>query len=113
MLEQIFLKVIDMSLAASLIILIVFLARVLLKRFPKYISYMLWSVVLFKLLCPFTFETKISIVPDLKSAFYEYALEKDDVVTETAGNFACQCRVSQLPLPEYCCFGGRPLFVKG
>lgn len=88
MLEQIFLKVIDMSLAASLIILIVFLARVLLKRFPKYISYMLWSVVLFRLLCPFTFESKISLVPDLKPTFYEYVLEKDGVLTEASEDFA-------------------------
>ena len=77
MLEQIFSKVVDMSLGAGMIIIIVFIVRLLLKRFPKYITYMLWSVVLFRLLCPFTFESKISIVPDLKPAFYEYALEKE------------------------------------
>lgn len=41
MLEQIFLKVMDMSRTASLIIVVVFLVRILLKRFPKYLSYML------------------------------------------------------------------------
>ena len=88
MLEQIFSKVVDMSLGAGMIIIIVFIVRLLLKRFPKYITYMLWSVVLFRLLCPFTFESKISIVPDLKPAFYEYALEKDDVLAEASGDFA-------------------------
>nr|WP_304711246.1 hypothetical protein [uncultured Acetatifactor sp.] len=49
MLEQIFLKVLDMSRAASMIIVVVFFVRILLKRFHKYISYLLWSVVLFRL----------------------------------------------------------------
>lgn len=77
MLEQIFLKVIDMSRAASMVIVIVFLARILLKRFPKYISYMLWGVVFFRLLCPVTLESEISPVPKLKPAFYDYISERD------------------------------------
>ncbi len=88
MLERIFLKVIDMNRAASLIIVIVFIARMLLKRFPKYISYMLWSVVIFRLLCPVTPELKISPVPNLKPIFYEYETEKDAVSAEETGGFA-------------------------
>lgn len=88
MLEQIFLKVMDMSRAASFIIAIVFILRILLKKFPKYISYMLWSVVLFRLLCPFTLETRISPVPDLKPVFSEYTSEKSDVITEGSSNAA-------------------------
>ena len=76
MLEQIFLKVIDMSLSASIIIGIVILARILLKRFPKFISYMLWSVVLFRLLCPVIPKSEISLIPDLRPVFYAYRLEK-------------------------------------
>lgn len=79
MLEQIFLKVIDMSLSASLIIVVVFLVRILLKRFPKFISYMLWSVVLFRLLCPVALRFAFSPVPELEPVFYEYRLEKEAV----------------------------------
>ena len=86
MLEQIFLKVIDMSLAASIVIAAVFIVRILLKRFPKYISYMLWSVVLFRLLCPVTLESAISPVPNLKPAFYEYTSEKNDISTAGQGD---------------------------
>ncbi len=82
MLEQIFLKVINMSLSASMIIVVVFLARILLKRFPKFISYMLWSVVLFRLLCPVALRFAFSPVPELEPVFHEYRLEKDAV---TAG----------------------------
>lgn len=49
---------------------------------------MLWSVVLFRLLCPVTFGSKISLVPDLKPTFYEYVLEKDGVLTEASEDFA-------------------------
>ncbi|MCM1102571.1 MAG: hypothetical protein NC409_00575 [Clostridium sp.] len=72
MLEQLFLKVIEMSRAAGIIIVVVVLVRMLLKQFPKYISYLLWSVVLFRLLCPFTLESGISPVPNLEPVFEEY-----------------------------------------
>ncbi len=85
MLEQIFQKVIDMSWEASIIIVVVFIVRILLKRFPKYISYMLWSVVLFRLLCPVTLESEISPIPNLEPVYYEYTLEKDAVTTENSG----------------------------
>ena len=76
MIEQIFLKVMDMSWSAGMIIAVVLIVRVFLKRFPKFISYMLWSVVFFRLLCPVTIESEISPVPDLSPAFYEYKPEK-------------------------------------
>lgn len=82
MLEQIFLKVLDMSWEAGIVIVIVSIVRILLKRFPKYLSYMLWSVVLFRLLCPVTFELPISPVPNLEPVFYEYLSEKDAVPIE-------------------------------
>ena len=77
MLQQIFLKVMDMSLTASLIIAVVLVVRIFLKRFPKFISYMLWSVVLFRLLCPVVLEFEISPVPALPPVFHEYISEKD------------------------------------
>lgn len=78
MLEHIFLKVMDMSWGASIVILIVCTVRILLKRFPKYISYMLWSVVLFRLLCPVVLESKISPVPNINLVSYEYSSETSD-----------------------------------
>ncbi|WP_130871085.1 M56 family metallopeptidase [Intestinimonas massiliensis (ex Afouda et al. 2020)] len=47
-----FSAVLRMSAAASGAILVVLLARQLLKRVPKIFSYALWAVVLFRLLCP-------------------------------------------------------------
>ncbi|MCM1263933.1 MAG: hypothetical protein NC313_14575 [Butyrivibrio sp.] len=90
MLEQIFLKAIDMSLSAGMIIVIVLIARLLLKRFPKYISYMLWSVVLFRLFCPITLESALSPLPSLKPIFYEYIEEKDAIFTEEPDKYNAQ-----------------------
>ena len=88
MLEQIFLKVLDMSRTAGMIIVVVCIARIFLRRFPKCISYMLWSVVLFRLLCPATLELGISLVPSLESVLYEYAAEKGGAPAEQTGKAA-------------------------
>ena len=82
MLEQMFLKVMDMSRIASIVIVAVFLVRMLLKRFPKSLSYLLWSVVLFRLLCPVTLESDYSPVPNLGSIFYDDTSEKNVVSPE-------------------------------
>lgn len=85
MLEQIFLKVLDMSRTASIIIIIVCIVRIFLKRFPKCIAYMLWSAVLFRLICPVSIGLGISVVPNLKPVLYECTLKKEDASTERTG----------------------------
>lgn len=61
--DALFLKILNMSITSSYVILCVILARFLLKKAPKVFSYMLWSVVLFRLICPFSFESIISLIP--------------------------------------------------
>lgn len=56
-------KFLKMSITFCYVILFVILARLLLKRTPKIFSYLLWSVVLFRLLCPFFLESYFSIIP--------------------------------------------------
>jgi len=63
MLDNIFLQVLNMSFTASIVILFVIVLRQLLKSVPKIFSYALWSVVLFRLVCPFSFESIFSILP--------------------------------------------------
>lgn len=84
MLGQIFLKVLDMSRSAAMIIVIICMVRIFLKRFPKYISYMLWSVVLFRLLCPLTLESRISFIPDFEPVLHGY-ISGEDVVLSGVG----------------------------
>ena len=63
MLEKIFLQILNMSFTASFVIIFVLIARLLLKKSPKVLSYALWGVVLFRLLCPFSFESMFSLLP--------------------------------------------------
>lgn len=54
-------KLFNMSLTASVAIVLVILLRLLLKKAPKVISYVLWGVVLFRLLCPVSIESGLSL----------------------------------------------------
>ena len=51
----------NMSLTASVAIVFVILLRLLLKKAPKVISYALWGVVLFRLLCPVSIGSNFSV----------------------------------------------------
>lgn len=55
-----FLQVLNMSITAGIVICGVLLVRILLKKAPKIFSYLLWGVVLFRLLCPLAPVTSVS-----------------------------------------------------
>ncbi len=54
-------KLFNMSLTASVAIVLVILLRLLLKKAPKVISYAMWGVVLFRLLCPMSIGSNFSV----------------------------------------------------
>ena len=62
MLDNIFLQVLNMSYTASYVILFILLARIALRKAPKSLSYALWSVALFRLVCPYSFESALSLL---------------------------------------------------
>lgn len=73
-------QIINMSITGGIIILAVLLIRLLLKRAPKVFSYALWAVVLFRLLCPASLSSSISIfnlfdAPITNSGSLEYIPE--------------------------------------
>lgn len=59
--QSIFLNILDMSITAGCVAAVVILVRQLLKRVPKKYSYLLWLVVAFRLVCPVSFSSNISI----------------------------------------------------
>jgi len=59
--ETLFLKILNMSLTASYVIIAVLLIRLLLKRAPKKYSYLLWAIVLFRLVCPVSISSELSL----------------------------------------------------
>ena len=61
---RLFISILNMSLTASIVAIVVMLARVLLKKSPKIFSMILWGVVLFHLVCPFSFESTLGLLPE-------------------------------------------------
>lgn len=62
-----FLKIANMSISASWLILMVLVLRLLLKKAPKWINVLLWGLVGIRLICPFTFESNMSLVPSAET----------------------------------------------
>ena len=61
-LTEVFMIILNMSLTASYCIAAVLVLRLFLKKQPKIFSYLLWSVVLFRLLCPVSFSSSFSLL---------------------------------------------------
>lgn len=60
--STIFINILNMSLTATYCIAAVVILRFLLKKQPKILSYLLWSVVLFRLLCPYSITSDLSLL---------------------------------------------------
>ena len=61
-LTTLFQTILNMSLAASIVAVAVMIARLLLKKAPKIFSYALWAFVLIRLLLPFSFTSRVSVL---------------------------------------------------
>ena len=90
MFDRLYMGVLDMSKTAAMVIAVVLLVRLLLKKAPKVFSYALWAVVLFRLLCPISFETPVSIVPHLPDTSMGYNLADESIDLAGAGIAAYQ-----------------------
>ncbi|MBE5956324.1 MAG: hypothetical protein E7253_07720 [Lachnospiraceae bacterium] len=61
--EAVFLKIVNMSITATYMVMAVLFFRLIFKKAPKWIFCLLWSFVAVRLVCPFSFESGISLVP--------------------------------------------------
>lgn len=61
MINMLFLKIVERSLTAGIVIAVVLSVRMLIRRLPKSFAYALWLVVAFRLAVPFTAGSDISI----------------------------------------------------
>ncbi len=65
--DTLFLKLLNLSITASWIVLAVIAVRFLIKKAPKFISCLLWVIVALRLVCPFSFESVLSLVPSTQT----------------------------------------------
>ena len=65
--SEVFLKILNMSISASWLLLAVLLLRLALKRAPKWVSVLLWGFVAVRLICPFSMESMFSLIPSAQT----------------------------------------------
>ncbi len=65
--SEIFLKVVNMSISASYLVLAVLVLRLLFQKAPKWITVLLWGIVAVRLICPFTVESVMSLIPSAET----------------------------------------------
>ena len=64
--ETVFLQIFGMSITACYVIVFVLVARLTMKKIPRFFSYILWTAVLFRLICPLSFENPFSLIPSVE-----------------------------------------------
>ena len=65
--NELFLKIINMSISASWLILAVLILRLVLKQAPKWVNVLLWGIVAVRLICPFSFKSALSLIPSAET----------------------------------------------
>ena len=78
--SAVFLKVLNMGISAGWLILAAILVRFLLKRAPKWIACLLWALAAVRLLCPFSPESALSLIPSGETVPLDIALEKTPAI---------------------------------
>lgn len=61
----IFNRIVQMSATAAFVIVFILFIRLFLKKVPAIYSYLLWFMVLFRLLCPVFIQSHLSVIPNL------------------------------------------------
>ena len=84
--EQILKWLIDSSIIAGFIILIILVFRPLLKKLPKWVNLVLWLIVAVRLVMPVGLESNFSLVPDIGGLQAEYSKVIFGVSNPEAGN---------------------------
>jgi len=61
--NDVFFRILNMSIISGLLVGVVFLLRFILRRVPKWVICILWAIVALRLIVPFSIESPISAVP--------------------------------------------------
>lgn len=81
--NDVFLKILNMSITASWLILAVLLLRLVLRKSPKWINCLLWAIVALRLIIPFSIESIFSLVPSIETI--ETSVSKDTPIVIHSG----------------------------
>lgn len=93
---DIFIRVAEMSMTASIVIGVIIVLRLFLRKAPKVFSYVLWAAALFRLFCPISFELPSAPIPTVEIPY------SSEVGTDnTEGLFIPNSDNEAVNAPEY------------
>lgn len=75
--ENIFLRLLNLSISAGWLVLAIIAFRFLFKKAPKWIVCLLWAMVAIRLVCPISIESIFSLVPSAETVPQEIIYAKD------------------------------------
>ena len=78
--SALFIKILNLGINASWLILAVIALRLFLKKAPKWMNCALWAVVAFRLICPISLETALSLLPSSEVIPQNIAMEQTPMI---------------------------------
>ena len=84
--SELFLKIVNMSICASWLVLAVVLLRQILKKAPKWVNVLLWGMVAVRLICPFSFESVLSLMPSAETVSPEIMMDRTPEISTGIGS---------------------------
>ena len=73
--SEAFLKVVNMSISAGWLVLAVLALRLILKKAPNWVNVLLWGIVAIRLICPFSIESALSLIPSTETISPEIMMD--------------------------------------
>ena len=79
--EDVFLKILNMSITASYFVVALIILRAVFRKIPKWLSCALWGLVGLRLILPFSFESILSLVPSVQTIPPDIAMSKNPQIS--------------------------------
>ncbi len=79
--EDIFIKILNMSITASYFVIALVIIRAVFRKIPKWLSCVMWGLVGLRLILPFSFESILSLIPSAETIPSDIALSKNPQIS--------------------------------
>ena len=74
--SEVFLKIVNMSISAGWLVLAVLVLRFVMKKAPRWVLVLLWGIVAIRLICPFSIESALSLIPSTETISPEIMMDR-------------------------------------
>ncbi len=84
---ELLMKIVNISISASLVVLVVLILRLVLKKVPKWTIVLLWGIVAIRLLCPFSIESALSLIPSNETFNHNILMDTTPIINKDISAF--------------------------